>query len=69
MTAVASLVLLFFVAGARSADEPIRLPLTAADVPPPRVDWYGVYFQAKKIGWVRMALAKEGDVYVTSVAA
>jgi len=63
------LVLLLLVVGVRAADEPIRLPLTAADVPPPRVDWYGAYVQNAKIGWVRMELAKESDAFVTAFSA
>jgi hypothetical protein len=49
-------------------DEPMRLPMTAADVPPPSVDWYGMYLQGKKVGWFRVEFAKTTDVLTQRTA-
>jgi hypothetical protein len=59
-------VLLVFVGASRAADEPIRLPLTAAEIPAPHVDWYGLYQMRDKakVGWVRIEFSKTSDGWV-----
>jgi hypothetical protein len=53
------------VGSVRAADEPTRLPLAAADIPAPHVDWYGLYqTQGKaKVGWARIELGKADDAW------
>ena len=68
---VASLALaLLAAAEARAGDEPVRLPLAAADVPAPRTDWYGVYALADggKIGWARYRFERIGEAPVSAYA-
>jgi hypothetical protein len=64
--AALSFVVLVLVGSVRAADEPTRLPLTAEEIPAPRVDWYGLYMMQPKakVGWVRIELRKKPDAYV-----
>src|SRR5262245_50722526 len=59
-------VALSFIAGRATVadDEPTRLPLTEKDIPPPRVDWYGLYMKdasGTKVGWVRIEFGRAGE--------
>lgn len=44
-----------------AGDAPLRLPLTAADVPAPRVQWYGIYMNGGKVGWMRDSFGRAGE--------
>ncbi len=52
-------VTLLIVAAQARAEEPcLRLPLAAAEIPAPRVSWYGIYMNGQKVGWMREEFGK-----------
>ncbi len=58
-----SLVLIFLslTFAAAAQEQPVRLPLAVKDIEAALdLDWYGVYFQGKKIGYVHASRTREG---------
>jgi hypothetical protein len=67
MRGVSLLVAAIFLLGASSLPStPVRLPLSAEEIPAPFVAWYGLYLRSgeAKIGWLRIALDKRRDTWV-----
>lgn len=48
-------------ARARADEEPLRLALAPKEVPAAHVEWYGVYLNGTKSGWVRQEFGKAGE--------
>ena len=42
-------------------DAPLRLPLTVAEMPAPRVRWYGIYMKGGKVGYMRDEFGRAGE--------
>src|SRR5688500_12680442 len=52
----------FLAAGSASAEDPlVRTPLTEKDVTPPHSEWYGLYMQGSKMGWLRQEFGRRGE--------
>ena len=48
-------------APARADEDALRLALEKKDVPSPHVEWYGVYLNGTKSGWVRQEFGRSGE--------
>ena len=48
-------------ASARAGDEPVRLVLEAKDIPAPHVEWYGIYMNGTKSGYMRQEFGRTGE--------
>ena len=54
-------VLLLGVASVRAGDSPLRLALDAKEMPAPHVEWYGIYVNGTKSGYMRQEFGRSGD--------
>src|SRR5690349_9372225 len=48
-------------APARADEDVVRLALEKKDIPKAHVEWYGVYLNGTKSGWVRQEFGRSGE--------
>jgi hypothetical protein len=53
--------LLLGLASARAGGEPLRIALDAKDIPAPHVEWYGIYINGTKGGYLRQEFGRSGE--------